>query len=172
MHRPTPTAPPARSIVVLATAVAALLGAGAGACTPATPAAPAAATTADRTDDLTTTAPRVAPGRRIVEADDASFDAVVGPSPVPLLVGLSAPWCQPCRTLTPELEHVVTSHAGALVLVKVNIDDAPAVAQRYGVQSIPTVLLIDRGEVVARQTRGLTAPALEAWLRDALAARS
>ena len=71
--------------------------------------------------------------------------------------------------VSPALEALARSHAGRVKLVKVNVDESPQVSQRYGVQGIPTLLVLNRGEVVARQTGAAPEHALRAWLDDALA---
>ena len=105
----------------------------------------------------------------IAEADDATYAAVAEQGPLPALVDLWAPWCGPCRMVSPALEALARSHAGRVKLVKVNVDESPLVSQRYGVQGIPTLLVLNRGEVVARQTGAAPEHALRAWLDDALA---
>jgi thioredoxin 2 len=104
-----------------------------------------------------------------VEADDEDFGEVVEASTLPVLVDLWAPWCGPCRMVSPALEHLAHELAGRVKLVKVNVDDSPRTAQRFGVQGIPTLLVVKGDQVVARQTGAAGEPALRAWLEDALA---
>lgn len=99
----------------------------------------------------------------IVDATDASFDSTVATA-VPVLVDLWAPWCGPCRMVTPILEELARQRAGELKVVKVNVDDSPGIAGRYQVQGIPTLLLFNDGELAARQTGALPAHALSEWL--------
>ena len=101
-------------------------------------------------------------------ADDNSYDAVVGESALPVLVDLWAPWCGPCRMISPALEEIARARAGKVKLVKVNVDESPQIAGRHGVQGIPTLLVLDHGNVVARQTGAAPEPALRAWLDEAL----
>jgi len=70
--------------------------------------------------------------------------------------------------VSPTLEALARSHAGRLKLVKINIDDSPRTGDRYSVQSIPTLLVIDHGDVIARQTGAAPEHVLSAWLDDAL----
>lgn len=98
----------------------------------------------------------------IVDASDTDFADVAEKSPVPVLVDLWAPWCGPCRTVSPALEQLASEKAGALKLVKVNVDNAPQVSSRFQVQAVPT-LMITRGEQVLDRRAG-AAPVAE--LRD------
>ena len=99
----------------------------------------------------------------IVPADDDSFDAAVATG-VAVLVDMWAPWCGPCRLIGPVLEQLAGDRAGRVKVVKVNVDDAPGVASRFEVHSIPTLLLLDRGTVVDRQVGSLSGAMLRAWL--------
>jgi thioredoxin 2 len=74
--------------------------------------------------------------------------------------------------VSPALERLARKHAGRVKLVKVNVDQAPATQQRFDVRGIPTLLVMDGGQVVARQTGAPPEPALEAWLDQALARAS
>ena len=105
----------------------------------------------------------------VAEADDATYADVVEGSALPVLVDLWAPWCGPCRMVSPALEALARSHAGRVKLVKVNVDDSPRTSARFAVQGIPTLLVLDRGRVVARQTGAAPQEALRAWLDGALA---
>lgn len=106
----------------------------------------------------------------IVDAGDRSFGAVAEKASVPVLVDLWAPWCGPCRMVSPALEQLAAEKAGHMKLVKVNVDESPALQQRFGVQSIPTLLMLRDGKVVSRQTGAPPTPALRAWVDQALQA--
>lgn len=105
----------------------------------------------------------------IAEAGDATFGAVVDESKLPVLVDLWAPWCGPCRMVSPVLERLAQTHAGKVKLAKVNVDESPQLSQRFGVQSIPMLLLMRDGEVIARQVGAAPESVLSSWLDDALA---
>ena len=106
----------------------------------------------------------------IVDAGDQDYPEVVEKSSVPVLVDLWAAWCGPCRMISPALEQLATERAGHLKLVKVDVDRAPAISQRLSVHAVPTLLVVDRGEVVSRQSGAAPFAALRNWLDQALAA--
>src|SRR5260221_5988468 len=105
----------------------------------------------------------------IVDAGDDDFAEVAERASVPALIDLWAPWCGPCRMVSPALEQLATEMAGRLKLVKVNVDESPRLQQRFGVQAIPTLLVLRGGTVTARQTGAAPAAALRTWLENALA---
>jgi thioredoxin 2 len=104
----------------------------------------------------------------IADAGDRDFGEVVDEASVPVLVDLWAPWCGPCRMVSPALERLAHEFAGKVKLVKVNVDEAPQVSQRFGVQSIPMLLLTDHGRTVAQQIGAPREPELRAWLDQGL----
>jgi thioredoxin 2 len=103
----------------------------------------------------------------ITDARDDDFVEVVDAATLPALVDLWAPWCGPCRVVSPALENLAHQFAGRLKLVKVDVDESPRLAQRFEVQGIPTLLVTRGGAVIARQTGAAGEAALRAWLRDA-----
>jgi thioredoxin 2 len=105
----------------------------------------------------------------ITDASDDDFVGVVDAATLPALVDLWAPWCGPCRMVSPALENLAHQFAGRLKLVKVDVDESPRVAQRFGVQGIPTLLVMQGADVIARQTGAAGEAALRSWLQDALA---
>lgn len=104
----------------------------------------------------------------IVDAGDNDFAEVAEQATVPVLVDVWAPWCGPCRMVSPVLEQLATEKAGELKLVKVNADEAPQISQRFGVQAIPTLLVLRNGQVVAQQVGAAPAQVLRPWLEDAM----
>ena len=105
----------------------------------------------------------------IVTADDASFAQVAEGTGTPVLVDFWAPWCGPCRMVSPELAKLAAEKAGGIKLVKVNVDTSPQLSQRFGIQSIPTLMVLRDGKVLARQAGAAPAPALRNWLDQSLA---
>ena len=81
---------------------------------------------------------------------DATFSAQVERSPVPVLLDLWAPWCGPCRMVSPILDRLAADHAGAVKVVRVNVDEAPGLAQRFNALSIPTMVVLRDGEEIDR----------------------
>jgi thioredoxin 2 len=104
----------------------------------------------------------------IAEANNATFVEVVESSTIPVLLDLWAPWCGPCHMVSPALERLARQYTGRVKLVKVNVDKAPEIAQRFAVQGIPTLLVMNRGQVLARQTGAAPEPTLRTWLEQAL----
>jgi thioredoxin 2 len=104
----------------------------------------------------------------IVDADADSFERETNAS-VPVLVDLWAPWCVPCRTVSPLVERLGHEHAGRLKVVKLNVDEAPAIAARFGVQGIPLLLVLRDGSEVDRLVGAAPLPRLQSWLEPHLA---
>jgi thioredoxin 1 len=92
---------------------------------------------------------------------EQSFQEEVLQSDKPVIVDFWAEWCGPCHAVAPVLDRIVDERNGDLKLVKVNIDEQPALSQRYGVQSIPTMILFKDGEPAAAAIGAQPKPALE-----------
>jgi thioredoxin 2 len=105
----------------------------------------------------------------LVEASPDTFDAEIKAS-VPVLVDFWAPWCGPCRMVSPLVERVGREHAGHLKVVKLNVDEAPAISERYGVRGIPLLVLFRDGSEVDRQVGAVPYPRLLEWLEPHLQA--
>jgi thioredoxin 2 len=104
----------------------------------------------------------------IAEAADDDFVAVAERASIPVLVDFWATWCGPCRMVSPALEQLATERAGVIKLVKVDVDGAPALGQRFQIQAVPTLLVLRGGEVAARQAGAAPVAVLRRWLDDAL----
>jgi thioredoxin 1 len=81
----------------------------------------------------------------VQEVNAQSFDNVISTSTVPVVVDFWAPWCGPCRMVGPVLEKMAVDHAGKVSVVKVNVDENQELAAKYGIMSIPTVILFEAG---------------------------
>jgi thioredoxin 2 len=90
----------------------------------------------------------------LTAAGDGDFEEVVTASSLPVLLDLWAPWCGPCRVVAPGVERAARTLAGRLKAVKVNVDEAPRVAERFGVRGIPTLLILRQGREVRPPGRG------------------
>lgn len=99
----------------------------------------------------------------IVEATAGTFDQEIRSS-VPVLIDFWAPWCGPCRMVSPLVERLGQENAGRLKVVKLNVDDAPAISARFGVQGIPLLVLIRDGSEADRLVGAAPLPQLKAWL--------
>ena len=99
-----------------------------------------------------------------VHVTDAAFEETVLKSTTPVIVDFWAPWCGPCKMVAPILEKLASEYAGKMVVAKVNTDDNPEWAGKYGVQGIPTMLFVSGGKIVHRQVGALP----ERMLREAV----
>jgi thioredoxin 1 len=104
----------------------------------------------------------------LLHLTDAEFDDKVLESEVPVLVDFWAPWCGPCRMISPIIEELAKDYDGSVLFAKVNTDENPTVPQRYDVMSIPTLLLFKGGELVDRAVGMRPKPALKQWIDGAL----
>ncbi len=95
---------------------------------------------------------------------DAAFEKTVLQSVTPVIVDFWAPWCGPCKMVAPTLDKLAKEFAGKVVVAKVNTDENPEWAQKYGVQGIPTMLFIANGKIIHRQVGALP----ERMLRETL----
>jgi thioredoxin 2 len=85
-----------------------------------------------------------------LEVTDANFTDQVERSPLPVLLDMWAPWCGPCRMLTPVVEQLAGELAGRVRVAKLNVDDNPVTASRFRIQSIPALLLLQNGREIDR----------------------
>ena len=83
----------------------------------------------------------------VLQLNDSNFDSEINKGATPVLVDFWAPWCGPCRMIAPVLDKIADATVGQAVVAKVNVDEAPGVASRFRVSSIPTLLFFKNGEV-------------------------
>jgi len=95
-----------------------------------------------------------------VHVTDAAFEKTVLQSPIPVIVDFWAPWCGPCKMVAPILDKLAKELAGKVLIAKVNTDENPEWAMKFGVQGIPTMLFVFNGKVVHRQVGALPEPML------------
>jgi thioredoxin 1 len=102
--------------------------------------------------------------QNVLHSSDSSFAGDVLQSDKPVLVDFWAEWCGPCRAIAPILEEVASARQDSLRVVKVNVDESPELAGRYGVRSIPTLILFQGGQPQAQRVGSLRRVELEAFL--------
>lgn len=95
-----------------------------------------------------------------INVTDQAFEKTILESSLPVIVDFWAPWCGPCKMVAPTLEKIAQEYAGELLVAKVNTDQNAEWAMKYGVQGIPTMLLIFDGKIVNRQVGALPEPML------------
>ena len=100
---------------------------------------------------------------------DATFDQDVLKASEPVVVDFWAEWCGPCRMIAPALEEIAGTMNGKVKIVKLNVDENPATAAKYGIMSIPTLMLFKNGELASRQVGAAPKQKLEQWITTATA---
>lgn len=102
------------------------------------------------------------------KTSDASFDSDVLKSAEPVVVDFWAEWCGPCRMIAPALEEISGQVGDKVKIVKLNVDENPNVAAKYGIMSIPTLLLFKNGEIADRQVGAAPKQKLAQWINAAV----
>ncbi|CAN5692467.1 thioredoxin TrxC [soil metagenome] len=97
-----------------------------------------------------------------------SFEAHASKSDIPLLVDFWAPWCGPCKAMAPQFEKAAGHLEPAVRVAKVNTDEEQALAARFGIQGIPTMILMKHGKEIARQSGAMNASGIESWVKQSL----
>ncbi len=104
----------------------------------------------------------------IKHVSDASFEADVLKSDLPVLVDYWAEWCGPCKMIAPLLEEAAAKYQGRVIIAKVNVDENPESAAKYGIRGIPTLMLFKGGKVSTTKVGALSRTQLQAFLDDSL----
>ena len=106
---------------------------------------------------------------RPADLSSTNFDEHVSESEIPVLVDFWAPWCGPCKAMAPAFEQAARTLESRVKFAKLNTDEEQAVAQQFGIRSIPTMILFSGGREVARHSGAMTGSAIESWLEEQLA---
>lgn len=105
----------------------------------------------------------MADSKAVQQVTDSDFDSVLNGGK-PVFVDFWAPWCGPCRIIGPLVEELAPSYEGKAVIAKLNVDDNPGVAQRFGVTSIPTLMMFKDGKLVDRMVGAAAKGALQQFI--------
>lgn len=100
----------------------------------------------------------------LISLSDEAFDKAIGEASNPVLVDFWAPWCQPCKALTPILEEIAQEYQGKVTIYKMNVDDHKEAATKFGVRGIPTLIIFKEGEAVATKVGSLTKSQLASFI--------
>ena len=104
----------------------------------------------------------------VSKVSDSDFETEVLKSAEPVVVDFWAEWCGPCKMIAPALEELAGSLGGKVKIVKLNVDENPVTAQKYGIMSIPTLMLFKNGELASRQVGAAPKQKLEQWITSAV----
>jgi thioredoxin 1 len=104
----------------------------------------------------------------VSKVSDSDFEAQVLKSAEPVVVDFWAEWCGPCKMIAPALEEIAGTMNGKVKIVKLNVDENPATAAKYGIMSIPTLMLFKNGELASRQIGAAPKAKLEQWITTAV----
>ena len=108
--------------------------------------------------------------QNIIEVTEATFDREVLKATGPVVVDFYAPWCGPCKMIAPLLEQLAGEFSGSLKFAKLDVDDAPELAGRYGVRGVPTLMLFGAGQVIDQAVGAGALKTLQTWIERAMGA--
>jgi thioredoxin 1 len=100
----------------------------------------------------------------VEKTTDATFEQDVLKATEPVVVDFWAEWCGPCKMIAPALEEISKSLSGKVKIVKLNVDENPGIAAKYGIMSIPTLMMFKNGELASRQVGAAPKQKLEQWI--------
>ncbi|KCZ93284.1 thioredoxin [Hyphomonas johnsonii] len=103
-----------------------------------------------------------------VNVTDDEFDNVIATSDVPVVVDFWAEWCGPCKQMAPHLEAVSVDMAGKVKVAKINVDENPMVASKYGVRGMPTLMVFKDGKVAATHLGAMSKQAITDWIKQSV----
>ncbi|KJS35963.1 MAG: thioredoxin [Hyphomonas sp. BRH_c22] len=103
-----------------------------------------------------------------VNVTDDEFDNVIATSDVPVVVDFWAEWCGPCKQMSPHLEAVSEDMAGKVKVAKINVDENPMVASKYGVRGMPTLMVFKDGKVAATHLGAMSKQAITDWIKQSI----
>jgi thioredoxin 2 len=104
-----------------------------------------------------------------LDVDPAGFERHTSANTIPVLVDVWAPWCGPCKMMGPMYERAARELEPRVRLIKLNMDNAPQVAARYGIQAVPTLMLLRAGKLIAQEPGARDSQGIVAWTRQKLA---
>jgi thioredoxin 1 len=102
------------------------------------------------------------------KVSDATFESDVIKASGPVVVDFWAEWCGPCRMIAPALEEIAVSLAQKVKIVKLNVDENPQTAAKYGIMSIPTLMIFKDGQLASRQIGAVPRQKLEQWITSSM----
>ena len=104
----------------------------------------------------------------VIEVNDSNFDAEVTSSEIPVFLDFWAPWCGPCRMVAPVVDELAKEMQGKVKFAKVNIDESPNTASRFGIMSIPTLLVVKGGQIVGQQVGAVPKSTLKSMIENSI----
>lgn len=107
-------------------------------------------------------------GKNVHVVNDLNFDQEVLQAEIPVLVDFTATWCGPCRQISPLIDQVAEEYVGRVKVTKLDIDDSPGTAQKFGIRGVPTLLVFKGGEMVAQQVGAVPKKNIQALVERAL----